>query len=238
MSGNPTTNKKWRLDVDLDGSGNWAQVKGLNNLSPTINNTIEDATDYDDDIWGADAVTGRKWGLTASALRKEYVGGYDVGQEALRAAADAMEPIPVRWYERGVTGGEAYTGEALVQWEPQGGSPTGLSQVNVTLLGQGARTAITNPDGVAVVPTVNSLSPATGAAAGGTLVAIIGSGFATVTGATGVKFGATNATTYTIVDDTRIVAVAPAHAAGAVQVLVTSPAGPSVDTAGDDYTYA
>jgi hypothetical protein len=236
MSGTPTTNKKWRLDVDLsspDGD-NWAQVRGLNNVSPVLNNTIQDATDYDDDIWGSDAVTGRKWQITATALRKEYAGSYDTAQEYLRTQADALETVHVRWYERGVTGGEAYEGTGIVQWEPQGGDPTGLSQVNVTILGQGARVAISNPDADADVPAVNSLSPATGAAAGGELITITGSNF---TGVTAVEFGADDAEDYTVVSSTTIVAVAPAHAAGTVQVKVTNGEGASANTAGDDYVY-
>jgi hypothetical protein len=239
MSGTPTTNKKWRLDVDLsspDGD-NWAQVLGLNNVSPILNNTIQDATDYDDDIWGSDAVTGRKWQITATALRKEYAGTYNPAQEYLRTQADELETVHVRWYERGVSGGEAYEGIGIVQWEPQGGDPTGLSQVNVVILGQGARTAITNPDGGAALPIVNAISPDEAAAAGGSNHIITGSGFAAVTGAASVKFLGTNATEYTVVSDTTIVAKAPAHAAGAGRVTVINGAGTNDDTAGDDFTY-
>lgn len=238
--GTPTTNKKWRVDLDLDltgYSGNWAQVKGLKNVAPTLSNTIQDATDYDDDIWGSDAVTGRKWQVVANAFRKTYTGTYDPAQEALRAAADNLDLVHVRWYERGVTGGEAYEGYALVQWEQQGGDPTALSEASVTLLGQGARTPITNPSGGTAVPVVNALAPATGPAAGGTNVTVSGSGFSGITGATAVKFGATNATEYTVVSDSSIVAKSPAGAAGTVRVIVTNANGPSVDSAGDDFEY-
>ena len=150
--GTPTTNKKWRVDLDLDAllatptnTPEWAQVRGLNNISPTLNNTIQDATDYDDDLYGSDAVTGRKWQLQCTAFRKTYGGTYDEAQEALRTASDGLDIVHVRWYERGVTDGEAYEGYGLVQWEPQGGDPTGLSQVSVTILGQGARTTIAIP---------------------------------------------------------------------------------------------
>lgn len=237
--GTPTTNKKWRVDIDLDtagNSGNWAQVKGLNNVTPALNNTVQDATDYDDDVWGSDAVTGRKWQLQGSAFRKTYTGSFDPGQEALRTAADNLTLVHVRWYER-VPGGEAYEGFGLVQWEPQGGDPTGLSSASFTILGQGARTKITNPNGATAVPVVNSLAPNSGPAAGGTNVVITGSGFNTVTGATGVKFGANNATEYTKVSDSQIVAKSPAGVAGSVRVIVTNPNGASLDTVGDNFTY-
>lgn len=239
--GTPTTNKKWRLDVDLDivaFSGNWAQVRGLNNLGPNLNNTIQDATDYDDDEWGSDAVTGRKWQVTGTAFRKTYAGTYDPGQELLRAAADNLVIVHARWYERGLATGEAYEGFALVQWEPQGGDPTGLSQVNVTLLGQGARTPIEHPEaGEAGVPVVNSVQPNEAAAAGGSNHIITGRYFTGLTLASAVKFGGTNASEYTVVSDGVIVAKAPAHAAGDVRVTITNGAGTNPDTAGDDVTY-
>lgn len=239
-TGTPVTNSKWRLDVDLDttnGSGNWVQAKGMSNFVPSVPAQVEDNTDYDTDGWGADAVTARKFSNSATLRRHKYAGARDPGQEALRAAADAGTLIHCRWYER-TADGEAYDGWVLVQWEPQGGSPTGISEVSATLLGQGARNVIANPYSAAAVPVVNALSPATGPAAGGTLVTVRGSGFANVTGATGVKFGTTNATAYTVVSDGVIVAQAPAQAASTKNVTVTNPNGPSVDNSTfDDYIY-
>ena len=239
-TGTPTANSKWRLDVDLDtanGSGNFVQLKGMSNFVPSVPAQVEDNTDYDTDGWGADAVMGRKFTNTLTVRRHNYAGARDPGQEALRIAADAGTLIHVRWYER-TTGGEAYDGWVLVQWEPQGGAPTGISEVSVSLLGQGSRNVIANPYSAAAVPVVNALSPATGPAAGGTLVTVRGSGFANVTGATGVKFGTTNATAYTVVSDGVIVAQAPAQAASTKNVTVTNPNGPSVDNSTfDDYVY-
>lgn len=239
-TGTPTANSKWRLDVDNDitnGSGNWAQVKGMSNFTPAVPKTVQDMTDYDTDGWGSDAVTGQKFTPTLTIRRNKYAGSRDPGQEVLRAAADGNYPIHVRFYER-TTGGEAYDGWVLVQWEPSGGEATGLSEVSVTLLGQGARTAIANPYSATAVPVVNGLSPATGPAAGGTNIVITGSGFTGVSGATGVKFGTTNATEYTVVSDGKIVAKAPAQAASTKTVIVTNANGPSVDNGTfDDYVY-
>lgn len=238
--GTPTANSKWRLDVDLDtatGSGNYIQVKGMSQFTPSVPATVADMTDYDTDGWGADAVMGRKFQLTGTVRRNKYSGSRDPGQEALRGWADAATTVVhVRWYER-TTGGEAYDGWVLVQWEPSGGEAFGVEEVAFTLLGQGPRTAITNPYSATAVPTVVGLSPATGPIAGGTNVIISGSGFTGVTGVAGVKFGAVNATEYTIVSDSRIVAKSPDTTAGNKQVIVTNPNGPSVDTAADDYLY-
>jgi hypothetical protein len=81
---------------------------------------------------------------------------------------------------------------------------------------------------------VNSLTPASGAAAGGTTVTINGCG---LTGATLVKFGTALATGVTVVSDSQITAVSPAHAAGPVDVTVTTPKGTSLTNAGDVFTY-
>jgi hypothetical protein len=69
-----------------------------------------------------------------------------------------------------------------------------------------------------VVPTVSSVSPNNGAAAGGTAVTITGTNFAT---GAAVTFGGTAATSVVVVSATQITATTPAHAAGAVTVIVT-----------------
>jgi hypothetical protein len=84
--------------------------------------------------------------------------------------------------------------------------------------------------GVAAVPVITSLNPNQGPTSGGNTVTITGT---SLTGATVVKFG-TTAATFTFVADTQINAVAPAHAAGSVQVTVTTSGGVS---AGVTYTY-
>jgi hypothetical protein len=77
------------------------------------------------------------------------------------------------------------------------------------------------------VPVITTLSQATTVAAGGALITITGHDFTGVTGAAAVKFGATNATNYVLVSDYKIVATAPAHAAGSAPVTVTTPEGTS-----------
>lgn len=86
------------------------------------------------------------------------------------------------------------------------------------------------------VPILTSLSDITGPAAGGEIVTIYGSGFITVSA---VVFGATAATDYEVVDSHTLVAVAPAHAAGATVIRVTNPTGQSTvtGTVANTYTY-
>jgi len=82
-------------------------------------------------------------------------------------------------------------------------------------------------------PTVTAVSPATGPTSGGTLVTIFGSSF---TGATSVSFGGIGATP-TVISDSHITAISPAHVAGLVDVLVVTPGGTSAATASDHFTF-
>ncbi len=84
------------------------------------------------------------------------------------------------------------------------------------------------------VPTLTNVSPSSGPTAGGTSVTLTGTNF---TGATSVTFGGTAASSFTVNGATQITATAPAHAAGAVDIAVTTSAGTSGNTASDDFTY-
>ncbi len=83
-------------------------------------------------------------------------------------------------------------------------------------------------------PLVEDVNPNGGLTTGGTEVVITGTQF---TGATKVSFGGTESGDFTVDSDSQITATAPAHAAGTVQVRVTTPGGVSPDTSVDDYTY-
>ena len=82
-------------------------------------------------------------------------------------------------------------------------------------------------------PTVTSVSPNSGSVNGGTAVIITGTNFAA--GAT-VTFGGTSATNVSVVSTTSITATTPAHAAAAVNVVVTNSNGQS-GTLTNGYTY-
>ena len=81
-------------------------------------------------------------------------------------------------------------------------------------------------------PTVTTVAPAAGPAAGGQSVTITGTN---LTGATAVRFGGTAATAFTVDSATQITATTPAHAAGAVAVAVTTPGG--TGSKANAYTY-
>lgn len=104
-----------------------------------------------------------------------------------------------------------------------GAHGAGVVDVAVTTLGgagtgSGLFTYVAPPG----APNVASISPSDGPIAGGTAVTITGTNF---TGATAVSIGGIAAASFTVVNDTSISATTPAHAAGAVDVVVTTPGG-------------
>lgn len=84
-------------------------------------------------------------------------------------------------------------------------------------------------------PTVTGLDVVTGGTAGGTTVVLTGTNF---NGTSAVKFGTTAATSFTVNSNTQITAVSPAHAAGTIDVTVTTPVGTSATGAADHFTFA
>ena len=82
-------------------------------------------------------------------------------------------------------------------------------------------------------PTVTKVSPTSGTIAGGTAVTISGTNLA---GAMAVHFGAASATVKTDTE-TEITVESPAHAAGQVDVTVTTPSGTSATSQLDHFTY-
>ena len=83
-------------------------------------------------------------------------------------------------------------------------------------------------------PVVTSISPTWGTISGGTTVTINGVNLSAVTA---VKFGTTPATSFSVVNNTQITAVAPPHAAGLVDVLVSTPTLSSATGAADHFLY-
>ncbi|MGT2532266.1 IPT/TIG domain-containing protein [Streptomyces nojiriensis] len=84
------------------------------------------------------------------------------------------------------------------------------------------------------VPAVTSLSPSTGTTDGGTVVTVTGTGLG---GATSLTFGPGNPAGALSCTATACTATAPAHAAGPVDVQVTTPGGTSAVAAAGRYTY-
>jgi len=243
--GAATTVRKWQIDVNVGTTvaPSWTGVFGITTFKPNLAPTWKDTSDFDSGGDMSSTATARSWGCELKVQRKSNTSDpttYDPGQEVLRLLAEqlgVLNSVQVRFYEMEPGGPrvEAYTGTVGVEWSPDGGAMEDTDGVSIKLVGQGKRTIITHPATVAVVPVVFSFTPITGPAAGGTLVTVRGSGFTGTIAVTGVKFATTSATSWNVVDDDTIVALAPAHVAGAVAIVVTNATGPS--TTGPTYLY-
>lgn len=253
MATTPTTRvttlaRTHRLDIDTATypASQYQQAMGIEDLKLVEEPRVEDDEDYDDTGAMRETNTGYSWRLEGKVAYSTNLAGSALDPvhaflrtqfKKHRTGRVERAEFGVRFYHRdGLDSGHEHEGRVYVKtWTLPGGK--GRNAIDVVLQGQGDLADIANPAG-SLLPVVSGVTPVTGGiAGGGAPIQIFGRSFTTVVGAAGVKFGATNATSYTVVNDSLIVAVVPAHAAGLVQVIVTNPTGPSVDTTADDYTY-
>jgi hypothetical protein len=82
-------------------------------------------------------------------------------------------------------------------------------------------------------PTVTALDPVSGAAAGGTAIALTGTG---LSGAVAVLFDGVPGTALSVVSDGEVSVTSPAHGAAAVDVVVVTPGGVVTETDGFEFT--
>lgn len=144
--------RKWKLEINTGSvaTPTWTQVKGINEFTPQVGEAnLEEDNDYDSDGWGSSTKTMLNWSAEAKLLRKADPGtnALDTGQEKLRTQSRLFGSdgvAHVRFYDRN-GGVEAYEGFAEVSWGAEGGSPSDLETVTVTLTGKGALEEIANP---------------------------------------------------------------------------------------------
>lgn len=249
MATTPTTRvtalaRRIRVDIDTATypASQYQQLLGRQDVKLIEELRTVDDESYEDGGAMREAVTGYNWRLEIKLLHSTNVAGTSIDTvhaflrtmfNLAKASNVAAAEFGVRWYDRNGLSGDSMEGRAYVKaWPPDGGKSGDQDIISVVIQGQGPLAEIANPS-ASLVPAVTGLSPATGAAAGGELINIYGNHF---TGATDVDFAA-DAADYMIVSDSHIVAVAPAHAAGTVQVKVTTAAGASPNVAADDYVY-
>jgi len=108
----------------------------------------------------------------------------------------------------------------------------GLKAVSVTTAG-GTATLVSGFTYLPPPPTLVSVAPTTGPAAGGTLITLTGTN---LLGATSVTVGGVAATSVTVVSSSTVTAVTPAGTVGAKTVAVTTPSGTASLASG--FTYA
>ena len=144
--------------------------------------------------------------------------------------------------------GKNFTGASAVSFATASASFTVNSSTSITTSSPpGAGTVdikVTTPGGTSstkaadrftydAAPTVASVSPKSGPAAGGTSVSVTGTNF---TGATAVKFGGSTAVTFKVNSSSSITATSPAGS-GVVDLIVTAPGGSSATSAADQFSY-
>jgi hypothetical protein len=108
-------------------------------------------------------------------------------------------------------------------------TPSGVNTTN------GAQNDYTYTDG----PTITSVTPVTGPASGSpaTFVTITGTGFIIGGGGMTVSFGSTPTSNFTVNRANSIIVIAPAHAAGLVDIRVTTPGGITPIVVADQFTF-
>jgi len=217
--------RRFRVDVSKDGSS-WTQLKAITDFAPTDTPNKTDATTYDDDGYTASEVPTRSWQAVIKCLRNtDGSGTLDPGQELARACdgefGDDLR-LHIRWYDK-TDGSEAKSGLAIVEWNEAKTGVADLNEVQITFTGDGALAKLDNVT-ITDNPKPSLVSALPSGAAATEQVTITGAYF---TGTTGVKFGSTAATAYTVVSDRVIVASVPTGSAGAANITVTNATGVS-----------
>lgn len=115
--------------------------------------------------------------------------------------------------------------------------PVAINPVTVTGVGGVLAISAGSSDSFSIgppIPTITAVSPSTGPGTGATTVTIEGTHFKSVSA---VRFGATNAASFTVNSETSITAVSPTHKLGTVNVTVATPDGTTATIAADRFTY-
>ncbi|WP_369377662.1 phage tail tube protein [Streptomyces sp. cg36] len=154
--------RRYRLELDtsITGTPAWSLVPGITEFTPKVEPTQQDVTTYDAEGWTEQAVTMLAWSIETTIAHRAHpvTGAFNPAQEALRKASmsfGAGSYAKVRYYDRNGAD-DAYQGQALVTWEPDGGGPDEVDTIKVTLTGNGPLTAITNPVAKTPGPTVQT----------------------------------------------------------------------------------
>lgn len=222
------------IDINLNGPGsavkNWQQIRFTSAINPQHTPTMVDVATYDDKGATNQAKLGDSAAVSFTVQARRNADGSYLPE--VQALIDAAKPgtrgnaatVEVRYYD---SLGADFACQGIYSVQVDRGAtgnadPGGWS---VSLTGKGQVTPIANPapagGSPTAAPVVSSALPS--AAAAGAIVTIKGAGFAGITLATAVKFGAAAATSISVVGDSTIVAVVPAGTAGSAPITVTHP---------------
>jgi alpha-tubulin suppressor-like RCC1 family protein len=167
---------------------------------------------------------------TVSSVEPNY-GPAAGGTSVTITGANVGQATRVKFGSAEATGLKVNSGTSITAVSPAG---TNGSTVDVTVDTPGGTSPASSSDRFTYGVGVTKLAPSSGPPTGGTSVTITGHGF---TGATAVKFGSSEATSFIVESDTTITAVAPAGV-GVVDVTVSAPEGTSPTSPVDQFSYA
>jgi hypothetical protein len=194
-------------------------------------------------------------GSTWTQQGEKLTGGGEVGAgdfgDSVALASDGNSALIGGTADNGDVGAAWVFARSGSTWTQQGEKLTGIGESGMGFFGfvafssDGSTALIGGPGDRAFIgaawvfaspaPSVTKVEPNHGPPAGGTSVTITGARF---TGATAVKFGSNNATSFTVNSDGSITAISPAGT-GTVDVTVTGPGatGTSGTSPADQFTY-
>jgi hypothetical protein len=246
----PPTNPLTAFNIQSDGPTVWKNL-GHTSKDNTISFTKDGGEKELLDTFLADSVrsstSATKWGLDIKALQFDktnldlaFNGQINPATGGYSVAAPAPVPTALFLFLQDTTG-------ALGFWIPNteislGDAPsidptkflempltatilTASNAVIPAVNGRGSVFEIYKSGLTNSAPTITSVAPA--AAVAGSQITITGIGFTGASGAAAVKIGAANASAYTVVSDSTIVATMPAGTAGSAPIVVTNSTGAS-----------
>lgn len=217
---------EWLWDICADPQNPvFINVPDITGLNPSAPPKQKDDTTYANKGQTSQSKTGEDWTMQVQVKGvKDNSGEFQPELLILIEAADskgADNVIGYRYYHA-TSPSLAYQGTAGVEWTRANTDNDSIEFFSFTLTGKGDRSKIVNPAVTTPKPSVATAQPP--AAGDDDIVVITGSGF---TGATGVKFGTTNATDFQVIDANHIAATMPVGDPGSAAITVTTPAGAS-----------
>lgn len=250
-AGDSTPGRLGCVDINLTfplntGAPVWTPIQYIqsSNFQPD-DPAMVDATVFGDGGYSGQDKLGAAWSLGLTLSHMIVPGStppiYDPTHDFLElhgvAVFGAANRVQLRMYDFDVndpTGaltprGQAYMGFANYNWPAFGDiAQADARKVALTFMGKGKLNKITHPFPVAAaVPVIYSVTPLPLLAAGGTVLRVLGSGFTGLTALT-IAGNTVASGNRTVVNDSELIAVAPAHAAGTgLPIVATNATGAS-----------
>lgn len=185
---------------------------------------------------GAITITVSRTGGTTGAVTVDYATSTG-GSNPATAGVDYVATSGTLSWANGEGGTKSFTVTPIPDTLTEGTETVILTLSNPTggaVLGSQSTATLLISDST-IIPVITTIVPNVGPTAGGQTVTITGQNF---TGATSVTFDGIPCTSFTVVSATQITCVTPPHAAGVVEVVVTTPVGSNVTTGtANDYIY-